>query len=75
MTLFEELEKVKLEFIAVCETLVDQGKLTEANFEEILKLLDSLDDHDQAYINQKLNELTDGRLELMFWEKDDAREF
>lgn len=70
MTLFEELERVKLQLIAVCEALVDQDKLTETHFEEILNLLDSLDEHDQVYINQKLNELTNGRLDLMFWEKD-----
>lgn len=75
MTLFEELERLKLQFIAACETLVKLGKITEGNFGEILQLLDSMDEHDQAYIDEKLYQLTDGQLDLMFWEKDDARGF
>ncbi len=68
--MFEELERVKLKFIAVCETLVEKTILSEENFEEILILLDSLDEHDEEYIDRRLNELTDGRLHLMFWEQD-----
>ncbi len=68
MDLFNELERVKLKFIAVCETLVDKQQLSEENFKEIRILLDSLDDHDEEYINRRLNDLTGGRLDLMFWE-------
>jgi len=70
MGLFEDLERVRLKFIAVCEKLLDRGLISEAQFDQILTLLDNLDDYDQQYINQKLNELTNGKLDLLFWEQD-----
>jgi hypothetical protein len=70
MGLFEDLERVKLKFIAVCEKLLAKGEITEEQFEQILMLLDNLDEYDQQYISQKLNELTSGKLDLLFWEQD-----
>ncbi|HHX01292.1 MAG TPA: hypothetical protein GX739_01335 [Firmicutes bacterium] len=70
MGLFEELERMRLKFIAVCEQLLSKGFITEEQFDQILVLLDNLDEYDQQYINQKLNELTNGRLDLLFWEQD-----
>ncbi|HKM17375.1 MAG: hypothetical protein GX228_00210 [Firmicutes bacterium] len=70
MGLFEELERVRLKFIAVCEQLLAKGLISEGQFEQILVLLDNLDEYEQQYINQKLNELTNGKLDLLFWEQD-----
>lgn len=68
MGLFEDLERVKLRFIAISEQLLAEELITSEQFDEILLLLDNLDEYDQQYINQKLNELTDGKLELLFWD-------
>ncbi len=68
MSLFEDLERVKLRFIVACEALLDAEQITEDQFEQILILLDNLDEYDQEYTNRRLNELTDGKLDLLFWE-------
>ncbi|HHT37124.1 MAG: hypothetical protein ACE3NC_01945 [Candidatus Wallacebacter cryptica] len=70
MGLFEDLERVKLRFITVCERMLAENLITGEQFDEILILLDNLDDYDQQYINQKLNELTGGKLDLLFWEQN-----
>lgn len=74
MSIYDDLERVKLRFIAVCETLLNKGQLSEENFEQILELLDNLDDYDQEQLNSRLNELTGGKLDLMFWQKDPISE-
>lgn len=68
MGLFEDLERVKLRFIAISEQLLAEELITSEQFDEILLLLDNLDEYDQQDINQKLNELTDGKLDLLFWD-------
>ena len=70
MALFEDLERVKLRFISVCESLVDRAELLEENFQQILVLLDAMDEHDEQYINEQLNALTDGKLDLLFWDQE-----
>lgn len=70
MNLFEDLERVKLQFIRLCEKLLAENQITETQFEQILDLLDNLDEYDQLYINRQLNELTDGRIDLLFWQQD-----
>lgn len=70
MGLFEDLERVRLQFISTCEALLNKGELSEDNFQQILELLDAMDGYDEEQLNRKLNELTDGKLELMFWDQE-----
>ncbi len=69
MALFEELERVKLQFISVCESLVHKERISEADFDQILQLLDNMDELDENHLHDELSRLTKGSFDLLFWEK------
>lgn len=70
MALFEELERVKLRFVITCEALVEKQLLSEENFNQIIELLDNLDNYTEEELDQQLNILTEGKLDLLFWIDD-----
>ncbi|NLJ75281.1 MAG: hypothetical protein GX331_09865 [Firmicutes bacterium] len=68
MPLFEDLERVKLRFISACETMVDQGKLTEEEFQDILQLLDELDEYSDDEFMAELQKLSKGIIDFLDWD-------
>jgi hypothetical protein len=66
--LFEDLERVKLRFISACETMVDQGKLTEEEFQDILQLLDELDEYSDDEFMAELQKLSKGIIDFLDWD-------
>jgi len=70
VALFEELERVKLRFVITCEALVEKQLLSEENFNQIIELLDNLDNYTEEELDQQLNILTEGKLDLLFWKDD-----
>lgn len=69
MPLFEQLERVKLRFISVCEALVARGSMTEADFERILMLLDDIDNLDEDEFMDQLRELSTGVIDFITWDE------
>ncbi|NMB24392.1 MAG: hypothetical protein GX986_02555 [Firmicutes bacterium] len=43
MELFEELERIKIRFVAAYDKLVDQGLLSEKEYQQIVEVIDNLD--------------------------------
>ncbi len=68
MGMFEDLERVKLRFIAVCEQLVARGQLSESEFQQILELLDKMDDYDDRQFLAELGEISKGMTDFIDWE-------
>lgn len=54
MELFEEMERVKIQFIAAYEKLLEQGKITDDEFDEIVDLIDRLDEYSAEELSAKL---------------------
>ena len=48
------------------ETVAFRGK----NFNQIIELLDNLDNYTEEELDQQLNILTEGKLDLLFWKDD-----
>jgi spore coat protein CotH len=69
--LFEDLERVKLRFISACETMVNQGKLTEEEFQEILQLLDQLDEYSDDEFMEELRRLSRGMIDFLDWDTNE----
>ena len=45
MELFEELERIKIRFVAAYDKLVEQGVISEKDYQEILEIIDDLDSY------------------------------
>ncbi len=45
MELFEELERIKIRFVAAYDKLVEQGVISESEYEVIVEMIDNLDDY------------------------------
>lgn len=69
MGLYEQLERTKLRFIAVCESLLARGELGEEEFEQILVLLDKLEELKEEDFLDELRKLTDGAIDLQLWDR------
>lgn len=54
VALFEDMERLKLRFLAAFQKLVDKGVLTESQLEEIIQLMDKLDDMTVEEIKERL---------------------
>lgn len=60
MDLFEETERLKLRLIAAYEKLHKQGRLTEAELESVLDLIDRLEDLPEEEVQRRLESLEKG---------------
>ncbi|HHT74062.1 MAG TPA: hypothetical protein GX008_10160 [Firmicutes bacterium] len=67
MGLFEDLERVKLRFISVCEDMVGRGQLSESEFQQVLELLDKMDDYDDRQFLEELGEISKGMTDFIDW--------
>lgn len=54
MALFEDMERLKLHFLAAFQKLTDKGVLSEAQLEEIIQIVDKLDDMSVEEIEAQL---------------------
>ena len=54
MELFEELERIKIRFVAAYDKLVAQGLLSEEEYQEIVEMIDNLDKYSQSDLREKL---------------------
>lgn len=52
--LFEEMERVKIRFIAAYEKLLQKGLITEEQFEDILDALDRIDELSDEEFERRL---------------------
>ncbi|NLN27144.1 MAG: hypothetical protein GX161_02920 [Firmicutes bacterium] len=52
--LFEEMERVKIRFIAAYEKLLRKGLITEEDFEDILDALDRIDELSDEELERRL---------------------
>lgn len=65
MPLFDDLERVKLRFLETCETLVNQGRLNDEEFQDIMKLLDLMNEYDDESFRAELSKLSKGISDLI----------
>ena len=54
MELFEELERIKIRFVAAYDKLVEQGAISEREYEEIVEIIDNLDDYSIEELRERL---------------------
>lgn len=54
MALFEDMERLKLHFLAAFQQLAEQGVLTEGQLSEVIDIVDRLDDMSVEEIKQRL---------------------
>lgn len=52
--LFEEMERVKIRFIAAYEKLVQKGLITEAQFDDVLDAIDRIDELSDEELEERL---------------------
>jgi hypothetical protein len=57
--LFEEAERVKLRFVAGFDRLRRKGLISEAQFEELVEIIDHLDDFSEEELAAKLGTFID----------------
>ncbi|NLY11977.1 MAG: hypothetical protein GX020_09915 [Firmicutes bacterium] len=57
MALFQELERVKLKIVSLCDSLVEKGKLTEEELIKVVDILERLDEFDDESLKEALDEL------------------
>ncbi|NLK08554.1 MAG: hypothetical protein GX316_07630 [Firmicutes bacterium] len=56
MELFEELERIKIRFVAAYDKLVAEGLLSEAAYMEIMEMIDDLDQYSIEELKEKLGQ-------------------
>ncbi|NLJ86165.1 MAG: hypothetical protein GX322_06965 [Firmicutes bacterium] len=54
MELFEELERIKIRFVAAYDKLVDQGLISEDEYLQIMEMIDNLDKYSIEELREKL---------------------
>jgi hypothetical protein len=54
MELFEELERIKIRFVAAYDKLVEQGLISEKEYQEIVDMIDNLDMYSVDELKEKL---------------------
>jgi|LSQX01.3.fsa_nt_gb hypothetical protein len=54
MELFEELERIKIRFVAAYDKLVEQGVISERDYQEILEIIDDLDSYSLDELKERL---------------------
>ncbi|NMB12352.1 MAG: hypothetical protein GX977_08710 [Firmicutes bacterium] len=54
MELFEELERIKIRFVAAYDKLVEQGVISEREYEEIVEMVDDLDRYSIQELKERL---------------------
>jgi hypothetical protein len=57
--LFENAERVKLRFVAGFDRLLRKGLITEAQFEQVLELIDHLDELPEDQLTHTMQQLID----------------
>ena len=57
MALFQELERVKLKIVSLCDSPVEKGKLTEEELIKVVDILERLDEFDDESLKEALDEL------------------
>lgn len=57
--LFENAERLKLRFVAGFDNLLRKGLITEAQFQELVDVVDRLDDLSEEELTAKLGEFGD----------------
>ncbi|MDI9412472.1 MAG: hypothetical protein QM401_02715 [Bacillota bacterium] len=65
MPIYDDVERVKLRFLQTCETLVNQGRLDDDEFQGILELLDSMNDYDDEEFRAELSKISKGISDLI----------
>lgn len=65
MALFEEIERTKMRFLDTCQALVDQGQLSQAEYDDIFDLLDRLEDYNNEEFEAELSKISKGLSELL----------
>ena len=58
MELFEELERIKIRFVAAYDKLVEQGLISEKEYQEIVDMIDNLDMYSVDELKEKLGRLS-----------------
>lgn len=53
--LFEEMERVKIRFIAAYEKLVNKGLITDEQFEDVLDAIDRMDELSDEELQERLS--------------------
>lgn len=56
MELFEELERIKIRFVAAYDKLVEQGIISEREYEEIIEMVDDLDRYSIEELKERLGQ-------------------
>ena len=69
MGLFEHMERVKLRFISVCESLETRGKITAAQFDQVLEIMDSLDEFSEDDFMEALRSVIGDEVDFLVWDK------
>ncbi|NMB46944.1 MAG: hypothetical protein GX998_11125 [Firmicutes bacterium] len=54
MELFEELERIKIRFVAAYDKLVEQGLISEREYQEIVEIIDDLDNYSINELRERL---------------------
>lgn len=65
MPLYDELKRVKLRFLQTCERLLAQGRLDDAEFQDILTLLDAMEGYDDREFKAELSRISKGISDLI----------
>lgn len=55
--LFEEMERVKIKLLARYQVLLENGKITEADFDDVVEILDRIDDYAPEELSERLEAL------------------
>lgn len=60
MALFEDMERLKLHFLAAFQKLAEQGVMTEGQLSEVIEIVDRLDDMSVDEIKEQLGRYIPG---------------
>lgn len=52
--LFEEMERIKIRFVAAYARLVERGLISEAEYEDIVQIVDNLDHYSEEELRKRL---------------------
>ncbi|NLJ80730.1 MAG: hypothetical protein GX335_06885 [Firmicutes bacterium] len=66
--LFDDLERVKLNFLKTCEKLVAAGRLEKEEFKDIEVLLDQMEEYEDQEFRSELGKISKGLSDFLDWE-------
>lgn len=65
MALFDEIERAKIRFLDTCLALVEQGRLTQGEYQDIFDLLDRLEEFNNEEFKAELSRISKGLSDLL----------